>query len=117
MKTLVDLMTAKAIQSDRDLRMATFIDIDEDDVTLDMQGIGKRVFPLDMVLRGFTMHLDYESLVTGFLKQNHVDSRTPRTKDDAWKLSCSVFDIMVNRFKDITNVECYKAVENYLNVQ
>ena len=36
MNDLVDLMTAKAIQSNQDKRMATFISIDGDNVTLDI---------------------------------------------------------------------------------
>ena len=114
MKNLVDLMTAKAIQSKVDGRMATFLNVDGDIVTLDMERIGLRKLPLNVVQSGFEFHMNYDSLVKAFLKKTGIRTDVPATDADVFEISCQVRDFMSRRFKDLTNLECYKAVRSYL---
>lgn len=108
---LTEMIIAKALQSKKDGRMATFKEIDENDnVVLEMERLGERRFPQRLVESGFVAHLDNESLVQGWVKR-HLDRTDVKVSDEkCFKMSCEVFDIMSRRFTDLTNVECYKAV-------
>lgn len=116
MKTLVDLMTATAVQSKQDGRMATFIKVDEnndDNVILDMERIGLCSLPLDVVCRNFIFHMDNKSLVKVFLQKRGVRNDVPTTDQQVHFASQDVFEVLSRRFKDLKHLECYQAVREY----
>lgn len=115
MNDLVNLMTAKAIQSNVDKRMATFIGIDGDNVTLDMERIGKRVFPLRLVQKGFVFHMDFDSLIVGVLRKEQLDPLRPTSDAECNELAIGVFKLLSNRFEDITHVDCWKSVRKFMS--
>lgn len=114
--TLVDLITAKAIQSKKDGRMATFLGIENELIVLDIEKIGLRKFAKEIVEDGFVAHLDNQSLIKGWVGRQLGRTDVPCDDTMVWKLSCSTFDIMVKRFPTLTNVECFTAIRELLPV-
>ena len=108
---LTEMIIAKALQSKQDGRMATFKSVEQDGtIVLDMEKLGERKFSQRTVEQGFVDHLDNESLVDGFVRR-HVDRTDLEVSDEkCFDMSCKVYDLMSRRFKDLTNVECYKAI-------
>lgn len=116
MKTLVDLMTATAFQSKMDGRMATFIKVDENNdnnVILDIERIGLRSLPIDIVCRNFVFHMDNKSLVRVFLQKRGVRNDVPTTDEDIYNAMDYVFGILSRRLKDLKYKECYDAMREY----
>jgi len=114
MNDLANLITAKAIQSKMDNRMASFVGIDmNDNVTLDLERIGRRTFPLGMVQAGFVFHMDNDSLIKGYLQKKGVRSDRPVTDKEVHEAAQDVFTILSGRFKDLKHIECYKSIREY----
>lgn len=113
MNNLVDLITSKAIQSKNDGRMATVIGVENDNVILDMERIGKRVFPIGLVQKGFVALLDNKSLIESFVKRE-VRTDLPMKDELVYKLSGDVWELMSRRFKDLTSKECYDTIRSMM---
>lgn len=113
MENLVSLITAKAIQSNKDDRMASVVSINGDEVTLEIEAMGFRTLSIRDVFRGFAFYMDYESLVKGFLERQGLRKDIKMSGEDIHNLSIQMFDLMTNRFKDLKHIECYRAVKNY----
>lgn len=114
--TLADLITAKAIQSKKDGRMATFLGLENDLVVLEMEQLGTRKFHRDIVEQGFIAHLDNMSLVKGWVARQLGRTDVPCDDTMVWKLSCQTYDFMSRRFPTLTNVECYTAIRELLPI-
>lgn len=116
MKNLSDLIVATAVQSKMDGRMATFIKVDENNdnnVILDMERIGLRSLPLDVVCRNFIFHMDNKSLVKVFLQKRGVRNDVPTPDADIYNAMDGVFAVLSRRFKDLKYKECYDAMREY----
>jgi hypothetical protein len=107
---LVNLISSKAIISNRDNRLATVISIEGDNVKLEMERIGVRVFPLNIVQNGFTALLDNKSLIKTFVLRE-IAPGTKLTEGQIYDTACKVEDILRKRFKDITCKECFESLK------
>lgn len=110
MENLVTLIGSKAIISNRDSRLATVISIEDDKVKLDMERIGIRVLPLSVVESGFTALLDNKTLIKTFVSRE-IKPGTKLDEKTIYETSIKVCDILRKRFKDINNLECFRALK------
>lgn len=111
---LIDLVTAKALQSKKDNRMSVISKIENEEVVLNMQNIGKRVFPVSLVLDGFILHMDYKSMIRGFLISQSIDNSIPTTDEKCYRITENIFDTLSNNFPDLTNLEIYQTVRSFM---
>ena len=110
MESVANLIGNKALVSKRDNRLATLVTIENDTVILDMEKIGKRAFPIDVVQNGFIALLDNKSLIKTFVLRE-VSYGIKLTPEQIYNLTCRVGDVMRKRFKEIDDSEVIESLK------
>lgn len=108
---LLDLIRSKAIQSKQDQRLATVLQVADEFVVMDIERVGKRVFPIQVVEQGFILHLDNTSLIKGFVARE-IRTDIKLTDKQVYQVACDTKELMGRRFPDMTYLECYKAIRS-----
>jgi hypothetical protein len=111
-ESLDELISASAIVSNVDKRVATLLRLEDDGVVLKMELIGERKFPYHTIRKGFSVLVDFEDAVIEILRRE-VDNRTELSNKDCYIMSCRFYDLFSDIVKGTTNEKCYKVIRGF----
>lgn len=105
-----DLLIAKMVQSKKDGRLAFIQKINGDRVILDMERIGERNFPIDLVNKNFKFLTTNKEVVKAFFFNNYSVRHLFNPKS-LYETAFSIHDRLCDRI-DLSNVETAEILKD-----
>lgn len=110
---LTNFLTATAIVSLKDKRLAKVLNLTVDSMELEIEGVGRRQFLTELVMEWFFPLMNVEEVAVELVKRVPQEIKDKgHTDAECYKISKELFNHMVERFPEVSYGATYKAVRD-----